>query len=295
MVSQFQYNLRYIQSYTKPEGPLGLHSVNLFVNLSVSQTSFPDLAMISGNRLKAGRIPIYVYGWLLVVLVHLSRRRCPSSVRPPSLTFHSFDFPSEMDKRNSTKLYRKLDLNVIYQVGVFRADRKNKMATLASDWLRHFRLLLWSGWMELNETWQEARSQPISHTSAATFHSAFTSVIGWRTVICSTQSRKTRWPLWSLIGWDIFDFPSETAERNSTKLDRKQNLVVCYKICVFGADRKNKMGALASIWLRHFRLLLWNHRTEFNKTWQEARSQCPLPCLCYSGWSENKMAARASD
>ena len=43
---------------------------------------------------------------------------------------------------------------------VFRVDRKNKLATLASDWLSHFRLNLWT---ELNETWQEARCQrPLS-------------------------------------------------------------------------------------------------------------------------------------
>ena len=36
------------------------------------------------------------------------------------------------------KLDREQDLNVLYQVCVFRADRKNKMAVLASDWLRHF-------------------------------------------------------------------------------------------------------------------------------------------------------------
>ena len=92
-------------------------------------------------------------------LVHLSRRlkctivimRCPSSssvrrpsVRPSSLTFHIFDFSSETTERNLTKLYRKVDLNVLFQVCVFRADRKNKMAALASDWLRHFRLLLWN-------------------------------------------------------------------------------------------------------------------------------------------------------
>ena len=83
---------------------------------------------------------------------------------------------------------------------------------------------------------------------------------------------KTRWPPWPLIGWDIFDFFSETAERNSTKLDRKQDLNVLYKVCVFRVDRKYKMAALASDWLRHFRLLLWNRLMEFNETWQEARS-----------------------
>ena len=38
----------------------------------------------------------------------------------------------------------------------------------------------------------------------------------------------------------------------------------------------------------HFLLLLWNHWTEFNKTWQETRYQRPLPSLCFSGWSEKQ-------
>ena len=96
---------------------------------------------------------------------------------------------------------------------------------------------------------------------------------------------KTRWLPWPLIGWDIFDFFSETAERNLTNLDRKQDLNLLYQVCVFRADRKNKMAALASDWLRHFRLLLWNRWTEFNETWQEARSQRPLLSLCFWGWS----------
>ena len=77
---------------------------------------------------------------------------------------------------------------------------------------------------------------------------------------------KTRRPPLSLIGWDIFDFSSETAEWNLTKLDRKQDLNVLYQVCVFRADRKNKMAALASDWLRHFPLLLWNRWMEFNET-----------------------------
>ena len=58
-------------------------------------------------------------------LVHLSQRlkctivitRCPSSARPSvrrlSLTFHIFYFSSETAERNSTKLDRKQDLNVL--------------------------------------------------------------------------------------------------------------------------------------------------------------------------------------
>ena len=85
-----------------------------------------------------------------------------------------------------------------------------------------------------------------------------------------------------LIGWDIFDFSSETAEQNSTKHGRNQDLKVLYKVCNFRADRKNKMAAPASGWLIKFWLLLWNWWTEFNETWQESRSWCPLPSLCLS-------------
>ena len=169
--------------------------------------------------------------------------RCPSSLRPsvvrPSLTFHIFDFFSETAEPNSIKHDRKQDLNVLYQVCVFQADRKNKMATPASDWLRHFLLLLWNCWIEFNKTWQEARSQrPLPSL-------CFFGPIG-----------KTRWPPRPLIGWDILDFFSETAILNSTKLDRKQDLNVLYQVCVFRANLKNNMAALASDWLRHFGLLL---------------------------------------
>ena len=63
---------------------------------------------------------------------------------------------------------------------------------------------------------------------------------------------KLRWPSWPLIGRDMFYFSSETAKQNSTKLDRKQDLNVLYQVCVFQADRKNKMAAQASDRLRHF-------------------------------------------
>ena len=247
----------------------------------------------------------------------LSVVRRPSVVRPSSLTFHIFDFSSETAKLNLTKLDRKQDLNVLYQVCVFRADRKNMMAALASDWLRHFRLLLWNRWTEFKETWQEARSQrPLpslcflgrsekqdgrpglwlaeifSTSPLKPLNGIQRNLTGSKISTSSTKfvflgrSEKTRWPPWSLIGWDIFDFSSETAERNSTKLDRKQDLNVLYKVCVFWADRKNKMATLASDWLRHFRLLPWNRWTELNETWQTARSQRPLPSLCFLGWSE---------
>ena len=53
---------------------------------------------------------------------------------------------------------------------------------------------------------------------------------------------------WPLIGWNIFDFFSEIAEWNSRKLDRNQDLKALYQVCVFRADRKNKMAA-PGLWL----------------------------------------------
>ena len=284
----------------------------------------------------------------------------------PLIGWDIFDF-SETAERNSTKLDRKQDRHVLYQVCVFRVDRKNKMAALASDWLRHFDfssetaewnltkldrkqylnvlyqvcvfwaerkkqdgrpglwltetfwLLHWKRWTEFNETWQEARSQrPLPSLCfsgrsekqdgrpglwlAETFSTSplkplngiQRNLTGSKISMSSTKFvffgpiGKTRWLPWPLIGWDIFDFSSKTAEWNSTKLDRKQDLNVLYQVCVFRADQKNKMAALASDWLRHVQLLLWNRWTEFNETWQEARSQRLLPSLCFSGRSFNK-------
>ena len=236
-----------------------------------------------------------------------------------------FDFSVETAEWNSTNLDRKQDLNIHYQVCVFRADQKNKMAALASDWLRHFRLL-WNRWTEFNETWQEARSQrPLPSLCfsgrsekqdgrpglwlAETFSTSPLKPLNeiqrnlTRSKISMSSTkfvffgpiRKTRWPPWPLIGRDIFDFSSETAKPNSLKFDRKQDLKALYQVCVFRADRKNKMAAPVSDWLRHFRLLLWNRWTEFNETWQEARSQRPLPSLCFSGRSEKQDGHLASD
>ena len=192
------------------------------------------------------------------------------------------------------------------------------MAALASDWLRHFRLLLWNRWTEFNETWQEARSQrPLPSLCfsgrsekqdgrpglwlAETFSTSLKPLNGIQRNLTgskiSTSStkfvffgpiRKTRWPPWPLIGWDIFNFSSETSAGNSTKLNRKQDLNVLYQVCVFGADLKNRMAALTPDWLRHLRLRLWNRWKEFNETWQEARSQRLLPSLCFSGRWVNK-------
>ena len=132
----------------------------------------------------------------------------------------------------------------------------------------HFRLLLWNHWTEFNETWQEARTQhPLPSLCflgrsekqdgrpglllAETFSTSplkplngiQQNLTGSKISTSSTKFvffgpiNKTRWPPLNLIGWDIFYFSSETAERNSTKLDRKQDLNVLFQVCVFRADQ----------------------------------------------------------
>ena len=102
--------------------------------------------------------------------------------------------------------------------GFFYVDRKNKITTLASDWLVQCRLL-WNRWKEFYVTWQEARSRrPLQI---------------W---VFRTHYKNKMTALAS--DWLVhFEFFSETAERNSTKLDRKQDLNVLYQFCVFRADR----------------------------------------------------------
>ena len=130
----------------------------------------------------------------LQFLAHKSQRlmwaivitRCPSSVRP-SLTFHIFDFVSKTAEQILTKLDRKQVLNVLYQVCVFRADRKSKMAALASDWLKHFST---SSPQPLNGFW---RNLTVSKSWKPSIKFVFFVPVGNR-----------RWLPWPLIGWNIF-------------------------------------------------------------------------------------------
>ena len=52
--------------------------------------------------------------------------------------------------------------------------------------------------------------------------------------------------------------------------------------------RRPSVVCLSVVNFSYFRLLLWNRRTEFKESWQEARSQHPLPSLCFLGRSEKQ-------
>ena len=139
------------------------------------------------------------------------------------------------------------------------------MAALASDWLKHFRLLLWNRLTEFNETWQKARSQ---HPLPSLCFSG------------RSEKQDGRPCLWLVETFSTS--PLKPLNRIQRNLTRSKISMSSTKFVFFGPIRKNKMAALASDRLRHFRLLLWNRLMEFNETWQETRSQCPLPSLSFS-------------
>ena len=62
----------------------------------------------------------------------------------PLIGWDIFAFSSETAEPNTKKLDSKQDLNVLYKVCIFWTNLKNKMAALASDWLRYLRLILWN-------------------------------------------------------------------------------------------------------------------------------------------------------
>ena len=137
----------------------------------------------------------------------------------------------------------------------------------------HFRLLLCNRLTEFNETWQKASQRPLPSLCfssqsekqdgcpclwlADTFltaplkplnrmHQNFTGSkisMSSTTFVFFGRSKKAIWQSRPRICWDSFDFSSETAEHNSTKLDRKQDLNDLYQVFVFRADGKIKMAS----------------------------------------------------
>ena len=93
--------------------------------------------------------------------------------------------------------------------------------------VNHETFSTWNYWKEFNETWQEVRSQrPLP------------------SLYFSTDKKQDDRPGPCLAE------TSETAERNSTKPDRMQDLNVLYQVCVFRAYQKNKMAALVNLSIR---------------------------------------------
>ena len=90
--------------------------------------------------------------------------------------------------------------------------------------------------------------------------------------------------VWSTFKKNTWTFTWFMADNFRSRRDRTLILHEC-----IACDKAGIMRCLSIVMIfSYFRLLLWNHRTEFNETWQEARFQRPLPSLCFSSRSEKR-------
>ena len=178
------------------------------------------------------------------------------------------------------------------------------MPVRASGWLRHFLLLRWT---ELNETWRPLPGLCFSGLSerqhgrsglwlAETFSTSPLNGIKWNLtgsiylkflykVCVFGRMGKTRWPPRPLICRHISNSPLQPLNGIQWNLTESEILTSSTTFFFFwgggGGGRKNKIASQASDYPRNFRLLLCNCWMEFNETWHEARSQRPLPSLCF--------------
>ena len=153
----------------------------------------------------------------------------------PLFGWNVFDFFSATTQWNSTKLHRKQNLNVLYQVDLFWLMRKLRWL----PWLLisldiYFGFPLTMEW-NLTKTWWEASTQ--HHLPSLCYSSRL-------------ENQDDRPILWLVK--IFFYFSSATIEQNSTKIHRKQGINILYQVSAFQADQKTKMTILASKWLRHF-------------------------------------------
>ena len=251
--------------------------------------------------------------------VHFWDHRCPSSARRREL----FTF-STSPLKPLNGIHQNLTGNVLYQVcGVFfGGGGGSKKDGRPGLWLAEtFSTILWNRWTEFNETWQGERSQcplsslcfgPIGKTRWPPWPLISWDIFDFSSERNSTKrdrkqdlnalyhvcvfraNGKNKMATLASVGWKKFDFSSKTAYRNSMKLDRKQDLNVLYQVCVFWPIGKTRWPP--DLWLvETFWLLLWNRWTEFNETWQESKSQRPLPSCCFRADQKNKMATPAPD
>ena len=172
------------------------------------------------------------------------------------------------------KLDRKQYLNVLYQVCVFRVDRK-KQDGYPGLWLA--------------ETFSTSPLKPLYGIHRKLTRNKIS--ISFSNFVFLGPIGSPRWASGSDWLRHFRLFLVKSLNEIQRKLTGSKILTSSTKFVFFGPIPKTRWLP----WLRHFRLLLWNSRIELNETWQEARYQRPLQNLCFWVRSENKMAAPASN
>ena len=181
------------------------------------------------------------------------------------------------------------------------------MATPVSDWLRHSQLLLCDRYLEFNETWKEARSKrPLPRLCfsgrlekqdghpgfwlAETFSASPLKPMNWiqqnsqearsqrlLSRLCFSgisEKQDSRSGLWLAEAFSIS--PLKPLNGIQQKLTGRKISTPYNKFVFFGSIGGKRWPP--SLWFAEtFRLLRRDRWTRFNETWQEARSQRPLP------------------
>ena len=115
--------------------------------------------------------------------------------------------------------------------------------------------------MELNETWQDAKSQCLLPSMCFSGR--------W-------EKQDGRTGLW--LAETFSDFPLKPLNKIQQNLTGSKILTSSTNLVFFRAGGKNKMTVVA------WDIFDFSSETfEFNETWHEAESQRPLPISCFSG------------
>ena len=206
-------------------------------------------------------------------------------------------FSSETTERNSTELDSNQDPNVLYQVCIWPIEKQDGHQSL---WLA--------------ETFSTSPLKPLNviqrNLTGSKIPASSTKFMGF---FCRSEKEDDRpgsdWlrhlePLYGiqqtwqkarskrpLPSFCVLGRSEIAALPNPSK---NGTLYSGGRHVTFGPIVLPQNGRPASDWLRYFRLLIWNHCTVFNGTWQEARSQRSLPSLCFSIGPIEKQDGRQS-
>ena len=163
-------------------------------------------------------LPVLVFLIQFIVMassVCYQMRNCDASLMSVECQSNSSVLSERIFRKGYNSICNKFGLDgpwvLMNEICVWRCRPLSKMAARDSDWLRHFPLLLKNHCVDYRQICHKSSS----HGPALVL--LLFVVIG-----------NPRWPPWTLIGWDIFDFFSRTIVCTGTKLATNVPLMVLH-------------------------------------------------------------------
>ena len=145
------------------------------------------------------------------------------------------------------------------------------MATLASDWPRHFHLLLWKCWTEFNETWPQRPLPSLCFSGLSEKQDGRPGLWFAETFVTSPLKPLNRIQF-NLTGSKILTSSTKFLGHRSQRLQWPIVITRCPSSVV-----RRPLDYL------HFRLLLQNRLMDFDGTWYGWSTQGPLQVLLFFG------------